>query len=136
MSLPNNSRPIIVTILIILFCFGAIMSSLATFTLLFPENPLSIVWKVNPKGHEGFRQIGNWSYLILSAVLVACATCALGLLYRRPWGYLLAIGLLIANSIGDFVNVFFIKEYRAAVGFPVAAVLLWLLFRSRKYFSP
>jgi hypothetical protein len=113
------------------------MSSLALITLFFPNISLNDIWKINPKGHEGFQRIGNWSFLVLSSVMVACATCAYGLWFKKAWGYWLALCLVIMNLIGDVVNILILQEYRAAIGIPVAVVLLWLLRRAntQTYFS-
>jgi hypothetical protein len=133
----QQKGPPVVTFLIILFLFGTIMSSLAAVTLLFPDSSLNVIWEINPRGYEGFQRIGNWSFLVLLSVLIACAACAVGLWFKKAWGYWMAICLLIMNLLGDVVNVFFLKEYRAAIGVPIVTVLLWLMFRpkTKKLFS-
>ena len=134
----KSTRPIIVSLLIFLFGFGTLMTALATATLLFPDSAWNVVWKINPKGHEGFVRMGSWSFLLLLTVGITCAFAMVGLLRRILWGYWLAIVLIAFNLFGDLFNVFTLKDYRALLGVPVAILILWALRQSAvgAYFEP
>ena len=124
-------RPAVITALIILFLFGTAMTLLAAVTLLFPESTINIVWRLNPAGHQGFLRMGNWSFVLLGAVALMCSAAAIGLWSRKAWGYWLGLSLIVANLIGDIANVAMGKEYRAALGIPVAFAILFFLTRSK-----
>jgi hypothetical protein len=132
----TNSRPLVITFLIVLFAIGTVASLFAVITLLFPGSFLDVAWRVNPRAYEGFTRIGGWSVLLMSAVFIACLLTAIGLWRRFEWGYWLAIIMLIANLTGDAINVIAGKDLRAIVGIPVALILLVSLLRrnTREYF--
>ena len=134
----TNTRPLVVTFLIILFAIGTIASLFAVITLMFPGSFLDVAWRVNPHAHEGFTRIGRWSVVLMSAVFVACLLTAIGLWRRLEWAYWLALVMLIVNLIGDAINVIAGTDRRAIVGIPIALILLLYLKRrnAREYFRP
>lgn len=73
---------------------------------------------------------------LLASVCVACAFAALGLWSGKPWGYRVAVGLLVVNLVGDVANVLLGVEPRAIVGVPIVVGLLAFLARAkvRSYF--
>ena len=133
-----NTRPLVVTILIVLFAIGTVASLLAVITLMFPGGFLDVAWRVNPRAYEGFTRIGGWSVVLMSAVFVACLLTTIGLWRRFEWGYWLALVMLIGNLTGDAFNVIAGSERRAIVGIPIALILLLYLMRKniREYFRP
>ncbi len=131
-----NTRPLVVTLLIILFAIGTVASLISIITLTFPGSFLDAVWRVNPNAYEGFTRMGGWSVVLMSAVFVACLLTAIGLWRRFEWGYWLAMVMLSASLTGDAINVIARKERRAIVGVPIALILLLYLMRrnTRDYF--
>jgi hypothetical protein len=67
--------------------------------------------------------------LLLVAVSTACAVAAVGLWRRRRWGYLVTVGLLCVQLLGDVVNVVWGREPRAVIGVPIVVALLLYLAR-------
>lgn len=132
----TNTRPLVVTFLIVLFAIGAVASLLAVITLMFPGSFLDAAWRVNPHAREGFTRIGGWSVLLMSAVFVACLLTAIGLWRRLQWAYWMALAMLIVNLIGDAINVIAGTDRRAIVGIPIALILLLYLMRrnTREHF--
>lgn len=134
----TNTRPLVVTFLIVLFAIGSVASLFAVITLMFPGSFLDVAWRVNPRAYEGFTRIGGWSVVLMSAVFVACLLATIGLWRRFAWGYWLALVMLIGNLTGDAINVIAVSEQRAIVGIPIALILLLSLMRknTREYFRP
>jgi hypothetical protein len=128
--------PWIVYLLILLFAFGTIMSFLAAVSFLFPKSALNVLWRLNPRGHEGFQQIGTWSFPVLGVIAAACLICFIGLLKRKLWGYWWAFWMILINLVADVLNAMIAKEYRAFFGVPIAFAILWSLSRpgTRAYF--
>ena len=132
----TNTRPLVVTFLIVLFAIDTVAGLFALITLMFPGSFLDVAWRVNPRAREGFTHIGGWSVLLMSAVFVACLLTAIGLWRRFEWGYWLAMVLLIVNLTGDAISVIAGKDRRAVVGIPIVLILLLYLMRrnTREHF--
>ena len=131
MAPTTNTRPLVVTLLIILFAIGSVASLISVITLTFPGSFLDAVWRINPNAHEGFTRIGSWSVVLMSAVFVACLLTAIGLWRGLALGYWMAVVMLIANLTGDAINVIAGGERRAIVGIPIALILLLSLMRRK-----
>lgn len=133
----TRTRPLVVTILIILFVIGTIASLVAVVSLSFPGSFLESVWQVNPHAREGFARMGSWSLLLMSIVCVACLLTAIGLWRALRWGYWLAVVMLTVNLAGSVINVIVGTERRAVIGIPIAFILLFYLLRTntREYFN-
>ena len=134
----TQTRPFVVTFLIILFVIGAAASLISLISLSFPASFLEVVWRINPHAREGLARIGGWSIALMSAVFVACLLATIGLWGRLRWGYWLAITMLSINLVGSIINVASGTEARAVVGIPIVFVLLVYLLRNktRDYFVP
>lgn len=133
----TETRPLVVTLLIVLFVIGTVASLISVISLSFPGSFLEIVWRLNPHAREGFGRIGSWSVALMSVVCVTCLLTAIGLWRRLRWGYWFAIAMLLINLIGDTINVITGTERRAIIGIPIVLVLLIYLLRSktREYFA-
>jgi hypothetical protein len=132
----TQTRPFVVTFLIILFVIGTAASLISLISLSFPASFLEMVWRINPHAREGLARLGGWAVALMSAVFVACLLAAIGLWRRLRWGYWLAIAMLSINLIGSIINVATGTEARAIVGIPIVLVLLIYLLRNktREYF--
>ena len=124
-----RSRPPGLTALSGFFVFGAAMSGLTCFLLLFPGTVLDPVWRLNPEAREAFRSMGIWAAVLMAAVCAACALAARGLWIVAPWGRWLALGILSVNLIGDLANAIFRGDLRTLIGLPIGGALIVYLLR-------
>ena len=131
------ARPFGITVLIIFFLVGTLISFLAGLSLLIPSAFFNGMWRLNPHGHEGLLRIGYWAVVLLFSASASCAVAAVGLWKRARWGHILAIVLIGINLLSDLVNTILGTEPRAIVGVPIALlIILYLLTkRVRNYFS-
>jgi hypothetical protein len=134
--LSPRSRPLGITALSGFFVFGAAMSGLTCFLLLFPGTGLDPVWRLNPQAHEALRGMGIWAVALMMIVCASCALAARGLWIVAPWGRRLALGILTVNLIGDLANAIFRGDPRTLIGLPIGGALIGYLLtpRVRKFF--
>ena len=132
----THTRPLVVTLLIIIFAVGTTASLLAVISLSFPGSFLESIWQVNPPAQEALARIGGWSVLLMSLVFVSCSLTAIGLWRALRWGYWLAIVMLTVNLAGNIINVLTGTERRAIIGVPIVLILLFYLLKNktREYF--
>lgn len=105
------------------------MCALTIALLLFPGTGLDVLWRLNPNAQAAFQSIGNWSIAIMFAVGATCLFAAIGLWRGTNWGACIAVIILIANMAGDLVNALFRHDYRAVIGLPIAAAMIFYLVR-------
>jgi hypothetical protein len=113
----------------VFFAFGAMMCALTLDLLLFPGGPLDALWRLNPDARRAFESLGPWSLAVMVIVGTACLAAAVGLWRGAFWGTRLALAILAVNIVGDIMNVLFRQDYRALIGVPVGAVMIFLLAR-------
>src|SRR5215470_15392841 len=111
-----RTRPAGITLLCCFFAFGALASGITVLMLLEPGSPLDRVWRLNPQAREGLLKIGHSAIWLMLIVFAACVTTALGLWYRRRWGYRTAICILCINLVSDAVNAFLMHDWRTLFG--------------------
>jgi hypothetical protein len=123
-------RPAGISALAVFFAAGALIALVSAMSLLVPASVLEPMWQLNPRAHSAFVKMRVWAPVLLITLSLACGTTACG--------YRLAVGLLIIQLPGDFINVLLGIEPRAAFGIPIVAVLLWVLgtARVRIFFKP
>lgn len=133
----TKTRPLVVSLLIILFVIGAAASLTSVISLTFPGSFLAAVLRLNPHAREGFARMGGWSVVLMSCVCAACLLAAIGLWRGLRWGYWLAMVMLLGNLVGAVINVIAGTEKRAIVGIPIVLFLLIYLMRkrTRAYFA-
>jgi hypothetical protein len=131
-------RPWGLTALSGFFVFGAAMSGLTCFLLLFPGSALDPIWRLNPQARDAFQSMGVWAVVLMAAVCAACALAARGLWIRAPWGRRLAVGILTVNLMGDLGNALVRGDLRTLIGLPIAGALIAYLLspRARGYDAP
>jgi hypothetical protein len=121
-------RPRGITALAAFFVFGTLASGLSMISLLSPGGPLEPMWRLNPRAHEGFAQMGHWAPVLMGTVCLACGATAYGLFRSRRWGHRMAVTLILVNFTGDLVNAALGIEPRAIFGLPIVVLLIaWLL---------
>lgn len=131
----SQDRPSGVTALSLFFMFGALMSSLAAFLLLFPGTVLDSMWRLNARAREGFAAIGLWAVLLMAAVCAVCVAAAFGLWRCTRWGFWIALAILSINLAGDVANTFVAHDWRTLIGLPVGGSMLAYLVMKRRVLS-
>ena len=106
------------------------MCLLTVVLLVFPGTKLDSLWNLNPDARVGFQSLGTWSILLMLTVGVGCALTAVGLWCGTLWGIRLGVAMLVANIIGDLVNVITRHDYRSLIGLPIAGAMIFYLARS------
>jgi len=109
------------------------MSGLTVFLLLAPGTALDRVWKLNLRAHADLSFMG-WP--AVATVCAACATAALGLWFRKHWGFWTALLILAVNMSGDTMNAILARDWRTLIGIPVAGAMLAYLISRRRLFQP
>ena len=112
------------------FAFGAVMCAVTLALLAFPGSALDSLWRLNPEAQRALQSLGSWSFLLMSTVGTACVLAAIGLWRGSIWGTWLAVAILVANVIGDVINVSLRQDYRALIGLPIAAAMIFFLMQS------
>jgi uncharacterized membrane protein (DUF2068 family) len=114
------------------FVFGTTMCTLTVFLLLFPGTSLDSLWHLNPDAHQAFDSLGKIGVALMLVVGAACAFAAIGLWRGYRWGVWLAMIILSLNIIGDLFNALARHDYRALIGLPIGAAMIFYLARYRK----
>ena len=112
------------------FALGAMMCALTIALLLFPSSALDSLWRLNPEARVAFQSFGSWSLLLMLTVGTACLLAAIGLWRGSLWGTRLALTILSVNIVGDLVNTLLRHDYRALIGLPIGAAMIFFLVRS------
>jgi hypothetical protein len=105
------------------------MCTLTIALLLFPGTALDSLWRLNPDAHAAFQTIGTWAIALMLAIGIACGFAAIGLWHGAFWGRQIAIIILVVNAIGDLSKVVLRHDYRALIGLPIAAAMIFWLIR-------
>jgi uncharacterized membrane protein (DUF2068 family) len=129
------ARPLGITALSLFFAFGALMSGLTVFLLLFPGTVLDSVWRLNPRAHEGFATMGSWTVLLMAVVCLGCVVAAVGLWRCTRWGLWTALTILSVNLAGDTTNAIVTGDKRTLIGLPIGGLMIWYLLRKRRLFG-
>jgi len=109
--------------------FGAIMASLAAFTLLWPGSALDPLWNLNPTAYKQLAPRGylvGILFLLLGTALVAAG---IGWFRRRLWGWRLAIIIIGTQVLGDIVTCVRGDLLRGGTGVVIAGALLLFLLQ-------
>jgi len=132
----HANRPAGVAGLSLFFVFGTTMSGLAALMLLFPGSAIDLLWRLNPRAHQGFASMGIWAVILMIVVSAACATAALGLWRCKRWGYWTALLILSINLIGDTANALITRDWRTLFGLPIGSAMMVYLLAKRRVFLP
>jgi hypothetical protein len=112
------------------------MASYAGITLLKPGTFLDQAWKLNPNGHAGLNSMGRVIGIPFLVLATALLTTGVGWFKRRHWGWILAVGIIAINLLGDLVHLF-LGDMKSLVGVVIAGLLVVYLTRRgvRGYFT-
>jgi uncharacterized membrane protein (DUF2068 family) len=113
------------------FAFGAMMCVLTLALLLLPGTALDTLWRLNPDARLAFESFGSWSVVLMLVVGTACLFASVGLWRGTLWGTRLALTILSINIVGDLTNALLRHDYRALIGLPVGAAMIFFLVRSQ-----
>lgn len=106
------------------------MCALTLALLLFAGSDLDSLWQLNPEARLAFQSFGSWSFLLMVTIGTGCLFAAIGLWRGTFWGTQLALTILSINMIGDIINTLLRHDYRALIGLPVGAAMIFFLVRS------
>jgi uncharacterized membrane protein len=106
------------------------MCGLTIGLLLFPGSALDSLWRLNPGARVAFQSFGAWSFVLMAATGIACLFAAIGLWRSAVWGTRLALIILSINVLGDLLNALLRHDYRALIGLPIGAAMIFFLVRS------
>jgi len=121
-----------ITLISLVFAFGAAMCALTIILLAFPTSSLTALWSLNPRARDAFGAMGIWAIVLMLAVGSACAFASVGLWRHRHWGLVIAIAVLSCNLVGDLLNAIVFGDRRALIGVPIATALLAYLIAVAK----
>jgi uncharacterized membrane protein (DUF2068 family) len=127
--------PLSIRALAIFFAFGATMSGLTAFLLLFPGTFLDAAWRINPEARAALQPLGLPAVVLMVSVCLACVTASVGLWRVRVWGYWIAIAILSVNLLGDTLNFIFLHDWRTLIGLPIGGAMIAYLISGRDQFS-
>ncbi|HEU5413775.1 MAG TPA: hypothetical protein VFW31_08465 [Candidatus Angelobacter sp.] len=113
----------------IFLCFGAGMAMLAATLLLLPGTFLDKLWVLNPTAQRQLTAVGNRAGLLFVLLSFILAVAAIGWFKSRPWGWRLAVIILIVHLAGDVGNILLGRLMQGVLGVIVAGVLLIYLLR-------
>jgi hypothetical protein len=128
-SPPQTESRLAMTGIGVFLVFAAGMAALAGSTLTWRGTVLDKAWVLNEPAYRQLSSVGRFVgilFLLFSAMLVGAA---LGWFKRRLWGWRLAVGIISAQVVGDFVNLARGDFLRGGVGVVIAGALLFYLLR-------
>ena len=98
---------------------------------MFPGSALDRIWALNPRAYAQlapFGKVAGHPFLLLA---IALAIAGAGRLKRKRWGWRLAVAILAAQFLGDFVNALSGRVLPGAIGLVVASLLLFHITREK-----
>lgn len=104
------------------------MASLAGVTLTWRGTALDRIWALNSRGYQHLAPFGGKAGVLFLVLAVILFASGIGWLKRRPWAWRLAVMIILAQVIGDLVN---LLTGHILEGVPIAAGLLVYLLRPR-----
>jgi hypothetical protein len=106
---------------------AAVVLLISAVTLIAPGGPLDVIWRVAEDKHTTllpYRHAVWPAFLVLAA---AAAAASVGCYRRRRWGWWMVVAGLVANGVGDALQIFVGRPMEGIFGVVIAALLLvWL----------
>jgi hypothetical protein len=113
--------------LVLFFTAAAALCVVAGFTMIFPDTPLSAVWRIKPGEFAQLLELRPWTsigFLLLSGWMGLTAWACLNGCLR---GWRMAIAIFAANGLGDAVQIFAGRVIEGFIGITVVvAIVVWL----------
>jgi uncharacterized membrane protein (DUF2068 family) len=112
------------------------MAVLAAITLTWPGTVLDQAWMLNPRAHDRLIAWGSRAGTIFFLLAVVLASCAVGWLGRKRWGWWMAVLIISIHMTTDLITLIFGKVIEGLLGVVIASALLIYLLRApvRLYF--
>jgi hypothetical protein len=130
------SVPLGVRLISLFFAFGASMSGLTAFLLLFPGSHLDVLWRLNPRARADLTSMGPLGVYAMGMVCVSCVISARELWRGTRLGLNIALAMLILNVGADLVNAFALHDWRTLIGVPIGgAMILYLMSQRHRFIS-
>jgi hypothetical protein len=96
-----------------------------------PGSALESIWRLNPQAQSALGSLGGLGILLMSTVCATCSVACSGLVWRRPWGYWVALAILCVNVVADATNALVRGDLRTLIGVPIGIALIMYLRRER-----
>jgi hypothetical protein len=109
--------------------FGAVTTSLAGTSLVWPGTVLERMWMLNAPAYARFApfaKLAGIGFLVLGTTL---ALAGVGWFKRRRWAWRLTVVIIATQVLGDVANAFMGGFVRGAIGVVIAGALLLYLLR-------
>jgi hypothetical protein len=113
------------------FALAALMAAAAGASLLCPGEGLDWIWAIKPDEHRQLLDLGPLPAFGFLALAVLLMLTSVGSLMRRGWSWRLALGLFVANAVGDAARIPLGAPGEGIFGVAVVIPILWWLTRPR-----
>ncbi|MEP6967010.1 MAG: hypothetical protein ABI906_02915 [Pseudomonadota bacterium] len=113
------------------FALAMVLTAAAGASLLSPNGPLDVMWRLKPSEHAILLRMGplvGIGFIGLSAAMMATSV---GCFARRRWGWGLAVAIFVVNGLADAARVLGGAPVEGALGVTVATLIVWWLTRPR-----
>jgi hypothetical protein len=77
----------------------------ARLALVWPGTILDRMWTLNPRAYQQLAPFGKTLGIPFLLLSVALGSATAGWFNRRRWGWRLAVFIIVAQVLGDLVNV-------------------------------
>ena len=134
----GRERPVGIVGLTVLFCLGALVSSIAACSLSIRDSAFDALWIADPPARVTFVHMGIWGIALSACLAFASVLSAIGLWNGMRWGRVLALVVLIESGLGATVHAIADGHPTGIIGQAVVGLLIaYLLFSVpvRAFFS-
>jgi hypothetical protein len=113
------------------FALAALMAGAAGASLLCPGESLDWIWAIKPDEYRQLLDLGPLPAFGFLAFAVLLVLASVGLFRRRSWSWRMALGLFVANAVGDAARIPLGAPGEGMFGIAVVIPILWWLTRPR-----
>ena len=124
-------RPVTPIAMGLFFALAMVLTATAGASLLAPNGPLDVMWRLKPSEHAvllGMGPLVGSGSIGLSAAMMATSV---GCFTRRRWGWGLAVAIFVVNGLADAARILSGTPFEGVFGVTVAAFIVWWLTRLR-----
>lgn len=123
------ARPVTPLALAAFFALATAITAAVCVTMIWPGGPLDVIWRLKPYEHEHLmllRPASTAGFVVICAVMAATAV---GALFRKRWGWTLAVGVFGVQAIGDAARMLSGAWASGLFGLAIVVAILWWLAR-------